>query len=68
MPGCFRWFGEDKPVAEVARAAVLAGADAVVLADRDEARTLAMICSVREALPEARLDLRRVARRGSVRG
>jgi hypothetical protein len=47
----FRWFGGEKPVAEVARAAVGAGADAVALADRDEARTLAMIASVREAVP-----------------
>ena len=47
----FRWFGGDKPVAEVARAAVGVGADAVALADRDEDRTLAMIASVREAVP-----------------
>lgn len=47
----FRWFGGDKPVAEVARAAVSAGADAVALADRDEARTVEMIASVREAVP-----------------
>jgi uncharacterized protein len=47
----FRWFGEDKPVADVARAAVRSGADAVALADRDENRTLDMIASVRETAP-----------------
>jgi membrane complex biogenesis BtpA family protein len=47
----FRWFGEDKPVAEVARSAVNSGADAVALGDRDEARTLEMIAAVREAAP-----------------
>jgi uncharacterized protein len=47
----FRWLGEAWPVARVARAAVAAGADAVALCHRDEARTLEMIASVREAAP-----------------
>jgi uncharacterized protein len=48
----FRWFGGDKPVADVARAAAIAGADAVALADHDETRTLAMIASVRATVPQ----------------
>jgi uncharacterized protein len=47
----FRWFGEAKPAAEVARAAKSAGADAVALSHRDEARVLEMIASVRQAVP-----------------
>jgi len=47
----FRWFGEDKPVAEVARAAHSAGADAVALGHPDEQTTLQMIASVRDAVP-----------------
>ena len=47
----FQWFGGDKPVAEVARAAVSSGADAVAVADRDEARVLEMISAIREAVP-----------------
>ncbi|MGH3326642.1 MAG: BtpA/SgcQ family protein [Streptomycetales bacterium] len=47
----FKWFGEDKPVAEVARQAHYVGADAVSLGHPDEARTLEMIASVRAALP-----------------
>lgn len=47
----FRWLGGDKPVAEVARAAVSSGANAVALADRDEARVLETIASIREAVP-----------------
>lgn len=37
---------------EVARATVNSGADAVALADRDESRTLEMIASVREMVPD----------------
>jgi uncharacterized protein len=48
----FRWFGEDRPVAEVARAAVGTGADAVALCHRDEDRVLQMITAVRQAAPE----------------
>lgn len=48
----FRWFGDPKPVAQVAQAAIRAGADAVALCDRDEARTLEMIASVRRAAPQ----------------
>jgi uncharacterized protein len=48
----FKWFGAAKLVAEVTRAAVLAGADAVALCHPDEARALEMIASVRHAAPE----------------
>jgi uncharacterized protein len=47
----FRWLGGDRPVAEVARAAVSSGADAVAVADRDEGRVLEMIAAIREAVP-----------------
>jgi len=47
----FKWFGEARPVGEVARAAMSAGADAVALGHPDEARTLEMIASVRQAAP-----------------
>jgi uncharacterized protein len=47
----FRWLGGDKPVAQVALAAVSAGADAVAVADRDEARVLDMIAAIRAAVP-----------------
>jgi membrane complex biogenesis BtpA family protein len=47
----YQWFGEARPVAQVARAAAAAGADAVALCHRDEARTLEMIASVRQAAP-----------------
>jgi membrane complex biogenesis BtpA family protein len=47
----FRWFGEGRPVAEVARAAMSTGADAVSLGHPDEARTLEMIAAVRQAVP-----------------
>jgi membrane complex biogenesis BtpA family protein len=49
----FRWLGGDKPVAEVARAAVSSGADAVALADKNETRVLEMITEIREAVPGA---------------
>jgi membrane complex biogenesis BtpA family protein len=49
----FQWFGGARPVAEVARAAMSAGADAVALCHRDEARVLEMIASVRETVPGA---------------
>ena len=48
----FKWLGGGRPTAQVARDAQTAGADAVALADPDEATTLAMIASVREAAPE----------------
>ncbi|ESP97460.1 hypothetical protein KQH42_21030 [Streptomyces sp. CHA1] len=47
----FRWFGGDKPTAEVARAARGMGADAVTLGDPDEARTHELIASVRRTAP-----------------
>ena len=47
----FRWFGGDRPVAQVARAARGAGADAVSLGHPDEDTTLQMIATVREAVP-----------------
>jgi uncharacterized protein len=47
----YKWFGEPKSIAELARAAQLVGADAVSLAHPDEATTLDMIRSVRNALP-----------------
>jgi uncharacterized protein len=46
----FQWFG-GKPVAEVARAAKSAGADAVSLGHPDEEVTLEMIRDVKRALP-----------------
>ncbi|WP_437913597.1 BtpA/SgcQ family protein [Sorangium sp. So ce302] len=48
----FTWLGGAKPVAEVARRAKHVGADAVSLGDPDEAKTLAMIASVRAAAPD----------------
>jgi uncharacterized protein len=47
----FRWHGEPKPVGEIARLAVQAGADCVCLGDRDEASTLSLIAEVRAAAP-----------------
>ncbi len=47
----FKWFGEARPAAEVARAARSVGADAVSLGDPDERRTLELIGSVRKAVP-----------------
>lgn len=48
----FKWFGEAKPAAEVALTASSAGADAVSLCDRQEARLLELIASVRKAAPK----------------
>lgn len=47
----FKWFGEPKSTAEVARGAKYVGADAVSLGDPNEATTLEMIASVRKAVP-----------------
>ena len=47
----FKWFGEAKPTAEVARSAKHVGADAVSLGDPDESKTLEMIAAVRKAVP-----------------
>jgi hypothetical protein len=48
----FQWLGGAKPVGEVARAAVRAGADAVSLSHPDDETTLEMIAAVREAVPD----------------
>ncbi|GAA2348816.1 BtpA/SgcQ family protein [Streptomyces violaceusniger] len=48
----FRWFGEEKTTAEVARAARYVGADAVSLCHPDEDTALEMIASVRRAVPD----------------
>jgi predicted TIM-barrel enzyme len=48
----FQWLGGSKPVGEVARAAVRAGADAVSLSHPDDDTTLEMIAAVREAVPD----------------
>jgi membrane complex biogenesis BtpA family protein len=53
----FEWPGGARPVAEVARAAVAVGADAVALGHRDERRTLEMIASVRGAMPRTAVIL-----------
>jgi uncharacterized protein len=53
----FSWLGGGKPTAEVARAALGVGADAVCLGHPDESRTLDLIRSVRAVLPDARLIL-----------
>ncbi|MEO3871125.1 BtpA/SgcQ family protein [Nonomuraea sp. B12E4] len=47
----FTWYGGGKPAAEVARAAMKVGADAVVLGHADEDRTRRLIASVRAAVP-----------------
>lgn len=47
----FRWLGGDRTVAQVARAAQGAGADAVSFGNPDEGTTLRMIAEVREAVP-----------------
>lgn len=47
----FKWFGEAKTTAEVARSAKHVGADAVSLGDPDESKTLEMIASVKKAAP-----------------
>ncbi|MGW3351303.1 BtpA/SgcQ family protein [Nonomuraea rubra] len=53
----FTWYGGGKPTAEVARAAVKVGADAVVLGHADERRTTELITSVREAVPGVQIIL-----------
>ena len=47
----YRWYGEQKPIGDVARAAALAGASAVCLCDPDEAVTLNLIAEVRRVEP-----------------
>ena len=48
----FKWFGDPKSTAEVARAAKHVGADAVSLGDPHEQKTLEMIASVKKAMPD----------------
>jgi uncharacterized protein len=47
----FHWFGENKPVAQVARSAAMVGADAVEIAIADEAQNNQAVLDVKEALP-----------------
>ena len=53
----FKWFGEAKPTADVARSAKHVGADAVSLGDPDEKKTLDMIASVRKTVPDCPIIL-----------
>lgn len=48
----FRWWGEPRPVAEIALAARRVGADAVAISDRDDERAREMIESIRLAAPD----------------
>jgi uncharacterized protein len=48
----FRWFGEDRSVADVARAARQVGADAVAVSDPDDERALGLVAEVRRAEAE----------------
>ncbi|GIX47952.1 MAG: phosphoribosylanthranilate isomerase [Candidatus Tectimicrobiota bacterium] len=48
----FRWLGGERSVAEVARMAVRAGADAVEVAHPDEATNARLVREVKEALPQ----------------
>lgn len=47
----FKWFGEDKPTAQIARSAKQVGADAVSLGSPNDSKTLEMIASIRQAVP-----------------
>lgn len=47
----FKWFGEDKPVGEIARAACLVGAAAVAVSHASEVGLMSLIEQVREATP-----------------
>ncbi|WP_028922125.1 BtpA/SgcQ family protein [Pseudonocardia acaciae] len=48
----FKWFGEARPTAQVARSARQVGADAVAIGHPDEHTTMETIASVRAAVPE----------------
>jgi membrane complex biogenesis BtpA family protein len=48
----FSWLGGGAGPEDVARGAKLVGADAVVVAHRDESRVLAMVAAVRAAVPD----------------
>ena len=47
----FKWYGEEKRVAEIARTAVNAGADAVEVAHADEETNLKQIHDIKAAMP-----------------
>ena len=47
----FKWHGEDKSVAEIARTAVNAGADAVEVAHVDEETNLKQVHDIKAAMP-----------------
>ena len=47
----FKWHGEEKPVVDIARTAVNAGADAVEVANADEEANLKQIHDIKAALP-----------------
>lgn len=53
----FKWYGEEKSVAEVARTAVHAGADAVEVAHADEDVNLKQIHDIKAALPNVPIIL-----------
>jgi len=63
----FQWMGPARSVADVARAALHVGADAVALADTDEDKTLQMIAEVRAAVPQARIFLAGYTNQNNVR-
>lgn len=48
----FKWHGEDKPVADIARAAVNAGADGVEVANADEEANLKQVHDIKAAFPD----------------
>ena len=48
----FKWHGEEKPVAAIARAAVNAGADAVEVAHADEESNLKQVHDIKAAFPD----------------
>ena len=48
----YKWFGEEKPVQEVARSAFYAGADAVEVAHPDEETNLRQIHDIKAKLPD----------------
>ncbi|MEM7115538.1 MAG: BtpA/SgcQ family protein [Chloroflexota bacterium] len=48
----FKWYGEKKPIATIARTAVRAGADAVEVAHADEETNLRQIHDIKSGLPD----------------
>ena len=47
----FHWFGEEKPIAQIARSAAMVGADAVEIAIQDEEKSNQTIKEIKELLP-----------------